>query len=65
MNRDGKNEWWGYLHINGSIQAKRAFYDLAGDMAEARASDMVQRTAGPVMASSRQQAIAILRKELI
>ena len=60
-----KLEWWGYLHINGSIQAKRAFNDLAGDMAEARSSDFVVRTYGPVNATSREQAIAILKAHLL
>ena len=33
------NKWWGYLHVNGSIKAKR-FFDHK-DIDEARESDFV------------------------
>lgn len=47
--------WWGYLHVNGSIQVKR-FLDYY-DISEADESDFVQRTYGPFQAASRDAAL--------
>lgn len=59
-------DWWGYLHVNGSIQVKRAWAPtLDEDMRDAALSNMVVRTAGPVKAARREQAIAILKEKLL
>ncbi len=50
-----KNEWWGYLHTNGTVQVKRAFSDLAADMADAQSSPFVRRVYGPVLARRRER----------
>jgi len=52
--------WWGYIHINGSIQVKR-FFDH-GDINEANESDFVERTFGPFDAVDRDDAIDHLTK---
>ena len=51
------NEWWGYLHMNGSIQVKR-YYD-ADDLKFALESDFVVRVCGPFDALNRFDAIEI------
>lgn len=53
------NDWWGYLHINGSIQAKRYFSDL--DISEAWDSPFVLKAEGPFKAADREEALEILR----
>lgn len=53
-----KNRWWGYLHINGTIQAKRFFSGL--DVSEAMDSDFVLRVHGPFEAEGREEALKIL-----
>ena len=37
------NKWWGYLHINGSVQVKRVFDQRSYDIArqDAQESDFV------------------------
>lgn len=57
-----KNLWWGYLHTNGSIQAKRYFEPL--DIREADESPFCQRTFGPFEASDRDEAIKIITTQL-
>ncbi len=59
------NSWWGYLHVNGSIQVKRAFVTVNVDIYEADQSDFVQRTTGVFMAKNREQALAIARSKLL
>ena len=48
--------WWGYVHINNSIQVKRWFGDYR-DLEEAVESDFTETTYGPFLAAGRQQAI--------
>lgn len=50
-----KQLWWGYLHINGSVQVKRYFEPL--DIKEANESDFVNRTFEPFYAYNREDAI--------
>jgi hypothetical protein len=50
--------WWGYLHINGSIQAKRYFDQQ--DIDEAHTSPFVARVHGPFPAKNRDNALQIL-----
>ena len=48
-------KWWGYLHVNGSIQVKR-FFDQR-DIDEANESDFVQKTTQPFDAVDRNDAL--------
>ncbi len=57
-----KNKWWGYLHTNGTLQAKRYFGGL--DIEEATESPFVERAIGPFEANDREDAIRILRESL-
>lgn len=50
--------WWGYLHTNGTIQAKRYFGPK--DIQEARESPFCERVQGPFKAKDRNDALAIL-----
>lgn len=54
------NLWWGYLHINGTVQVKRAFGNPTlneRDLDEARESPFVSRVFSPFEAESREAAI--------
>jgi hypothetical protein len=55
-----KNKWWGYLHTNGSIQAKR-FFDHR-DLQEAAESPFVCAYHGPFDAEDRTKALKILEE---
>jgi len=55
-------DWYGYLHVNGTIHVKR-FFDY-GDIHEAESSDFVVRVVGPFDAGSRDEAMEIVRKRL-
>jgi hypothetical protein len=54
------NKWWGYVHMNGSIQVKR-YFDLR-DLDEARESDFVARVFVPFLAQDRQSALDRLNR---
>jgi len=49
------NTWWGYLHVNQSIQVKRFFSD--SDIHEARESDFVLAVTWPFGAVDREDAL--------
>lgn len=49
------NKWWGYVHANGTIQAKR-YFDRQ-DLADARESPFVDQVLGPFDATDRDDAI--------
>ena len=49
-------KWWGYRHVNGTIQVKR-FFDM-GDINEAKSSPFVEICHGPFPAKTREEAIA-------
>lgn len=51
--------WWGYLHVNGTIQPKRYFGPR--DIEDALASDFVARVFPPFQANSRSHAIEIIQ----
>ena len=53
-----KNLWWGYLHVEGTIQAKRYFDRL--DLEEAGESPFVKSYFGPFEAENREEALNIL-----
>jgi hypothetical protein len=58
-------EWYGYLHVNGSIHLKRYRPELQrGDIDEAVESDFVSVVKGPFKAENREEAMKILRREL-
>lgn len=50
--------WWGYLHTEGTLQAKRYF--SPEDIQEARESPFVVRTYGPFRAQGRDEALKIV-----
>jgi len=56
-------EWYGYLHVMGSVHLKRYFGDR-GDIDEAIESDFVVFVKGPFEAESRQEALKILKGEI-
>ena len=47
-------EWWGYIHINGTLQIKRYFDQL--DITEAYESPFCTDIRGPVEANTREEA---------
>lgn len=53
-----KLQWWGYRHINNSVQAKRFFTSV--DISEAMESDMVYDVVGPFLAKDREEALSII-----
>lgn len=57
---EGMVKWWGYLHENGNILAKR--YSDKRDLDDARESPFVQRVFGPFMAKDRKDAINFIVK---
>lgn len=62
MSEKQMNLWWGYLHVNGSIQAKRFF--SAEDIDEAVQSDFVRYVHGPFEAADREDALNELKRVL-
>jgi len=56
--------WWGYLHEDGSVHAKRVFEpSINGDIDEAIESPFVLYVVNPFWAKNRQTAILVIRKE--
>lgn len=53
--------WWGYIHINMSLQVKRYFDKM--DLARANESDFVLHVFQPFYATDRQDAINKLDHE--
>lgn len=64
MDKITKNQylWWGYYHINGSIQVKRYFN--IKDIINASKSAFVKSTIGPFRSCSREEALRIVRKNI-
>ena len=54
-----KNEWWGYLHINGSYQVKR-YFDRE-DICEALISPFVVTASDSFLAKDREEALKIVK----
>jgi hypothetical protein len=54
------NRWWGYLHTDGTVHAKR--YIFALDLEEAEESDFVDRVMQPFDAESSMDAVNKLRE---
>lgn len=51
-------QWWGYLHVSGTLQAKR-YFDVQ-DIKEAIESPFVDKVHGPFPAQDRDDALKIL-----
>lgn len=47
--------WWGYRHVNGSVQAKRYFDER--DIEDAQESDFVSSIVLPFKAKGREEAL--------
>ena len=56
--------WWGYLHINETIQAKRYLWDGELNMKDAKESSHVAKVFGPFEANSRQEALEIIHEKI-
>jgi len=56
------NQWWGYKHLNGSIQVK--IYWGEKDIEEARESRFCEKVLGPFTARSREEALLKLEQRL-
>jgi hypothetical protein len=59
------NQWYGYLHENGSLHVKR--YDPVqgpGDIREALDSDFVSHLVGPFDANTREEALVYAQDNL-
>lgn len=60
-----ENLWYGYLHVNGTVQVKRWFPTTGHlDLEEALESPFVQKVHGPVPADNRKQALEIFTEKL-
>ena len=60
---ENKNLWWGYLHVNGTVQAKRYF--SPEDIIEANASPFCDVAVGPFWAEDRDEALFILNQQFV
>jgi len=56
------NQWWGYRHQLGSVQAKRFFGDRAS-IDDAYESDFVREVVEPFTAATRDEALAIVAQK--
>jgi len=54
------NKWWGYLHVEGTLQVKRYFGPM--DITEAKESPFVDIVAGPWECENREEALKKLKK---
>lgn len=58
------NQWWGYLHQNGTIQVKRWFGDHKDYTDDCENNPFVIEVVKPFAANSREEAIAIIKSNL-
>lgn len=56
------NEWWGYLHENGTLHVK--IYFGPEDLSEARGSPFVSKVCGPWECGDREEALKNLQADL-
>jgi len=61
---DYKLMFWGYLHSNGKIQVKRWFGDMEDYTTDCENNEFVKLVVPPFEASSREQALEILKTRL-
>ena len=59
-----KNMWWGYLHLNNTIQVKRWFGDVKDYTDDCIGNDFVQRVITPFQAENRDEALKIIINKL-
>ena len=57
-----RNLWWGYKHVNGTVQAKRFFSYMI--MTDAYDSDFVDTVVPPFEADSREEALKIITEKV-
>lgn len=57
-------QWWGYLHVNGTIKVKRYFGDWDGIQKDMQRTDLVAYVIGPFEACERDAAIKIIKETL-
>jgi len=62
VTKENTNTWWGYVHKNGTVQAKRYFGPE--DISEAEESPFCVEIVGPFEAYDRDDAIAIIKQKL-
>jgi hypothetical protein len=65
MMMDNEPNWWGYLHANGTVQAKPVTWTYADDVLDAKQSPFVKRIMLAFSAKDRDDALAQLKKCLI
>lgn len=53
--------WWGYLHIQGTLQAKR-FFDQR-DIDDALESPFVKQVVYPFLAADREEALNYIKQQ--
>jgi hypothetical protein len=58
------NEYWGYLHSNGSVQVKRYLGDPRDYTEDCEGNDFVVRVVRPFKAESREEAEQIIIAKL-
>lgn len=56
-----KLKWWGYKHVNGSLQAKRYFEDQDWVLDDAYESPFVDQVVRPFKAEGREEALKIIQ----
>jgi hypothetical protein len=54
-----ENKWWGYIHVDGSVHAKRYYEPL--DIEEAERSPFCKKIYGPFEVELRSQAIEMVK----
>lgn len=57
-----EEDWWGYLHVNGTIQIKS--YHSAAQLQDAKESTFVELIVYPFKTSSREEAEIIITKKI-
>lgn len=58
-------QWWGYLHVEGTLQVKRFHPDFGrGDMDDAYSSPFCKNVVGPFDAPDRQVAINLIAQAI-
>lgn len=58
-----KNEWWGYLHEDGTVKIKRYFSQA--EIINALESPFVKYVSGVVYANNKKEATKLISKELL
>ena len=64
MTTEQANQWWGYLHSNGTIQCKRWFGDVKDYTEDCEGNDFVVQVVRPFSAINREEAMKYLMERL-